>query len=87
MSKSKTISVTNNVKYCLDTLKKAVSALPPGDQKKEAQDAIKYMMETAEGKTQIRRGSDCNWGKIIPTWTLPATPKPARWAKAGTLNP
>ena len=75
MAKSKTITVTNNVKYCLKILKKAVTALPPGDQKKEAQNAIKYMMETAEGKVQIRRGADCNWGRIIPTWLLPKTHK------------
>ncbi len=75
MPKSKTITVTKNVRYCLDILKKTANALPPGDQKKEAQNAIKYMMETAEGKAQIRRGGDCNWGKILPTWELPKTNK------------
>lgn len=75
MSKSNTITVTNNVKYCLDTLKKAVSALPPGDQKKEAQNAIKYMMKTAEGETQIRRGGDCNFRIVIPPFKLPKNHK------------
>jgi len=75
MAKSKSITVTKNVRYCLDTLKKAVTALPPGDQKKEAQDAIKYMMETAEGKAQIRRGGDCNYRIVIPTFKLPKTHK------------
>ena len=75
MAKSKTITVTKNVRYCLDILKKAVGALPPGDQKKEAQNAIKYMMETAEGKAQISRGGDCNYRIVIPTWELPKTNK------------
>lgn len=73
MSKSKTITVTNNVRYCLKTLKKAVDALPPGDQKKEAGDAIRYLLEAAEGKVQIRRGGDCNWGKVIPPYMLDKT--------------
>lgn len=75
MSKSKTITVTNNIRYCLKTLKKAVEALPPGEQKKEASAAITYMLETAEGKTQIRRGGDCNWGRIIPPYMLEKTHK------------
>jgi len=75
MPKSKTITVSKNVRYCLDILKKAVTALPPGDQKKEAQNAIKYMMETAEGKAQIRRGGDCNFRIVIPTHLLEKTNK------------
>lgn len=75
MAKSKTMTVTNNVQYCLKTLKKAADALPPGEQRDEARKAIKYLMETAEGKTQIRRGGDCNWGRIIPTWELEKTHK------------
>ena len=70
MAKSKTITVSKNVKYCLDTLKKAVDALPAGDQKKAAQDAIKYMMDTAKGKAQIRRGGDCNFRLVIPPHLL-----------------
>jgi hypothetical protein len=75
MSKSKSITVTNNVRYCLKILKKAVEALPPGDQKKEASDAIKYLMECAEGKIQIRRGSDCNSKRVIPPYLLEKTNK------------
>ncbi|MCK4941988.1 MAG: hypothetical protein KAS65_00355 [Candidatus Aminicenantes bacterium] len=75
MAKSKTITVTKNVKYCLDTLKKAVDALPAGDQKKEASDAIKYMKQTAEGKAQIRRGNDCNFRLVIPPHLLKKTNK------------
>ena len=75
MSKSKAITVTNNVKYCLKTLKKAVDALPPGDQKKEASAAIKYMVETSEGKPQIYRGVHCNYRPVVPTWQLEKTHK------------
>lgn len=70
MAKSKTMTVSNNVNYCLETLKKAVAKLPDGDVKAEATNAIKYLIDTAKGKTQIRRGADCNWKKIIPNWLL-----------------
>ena len=75
MAKSKTITVTNNVQYCLKTLRKAVDALPAGEQKDEARNAMRYLLDTAAGKTQIRRGSDCNWGRVIPTWQLAKTHK------------
>ena len=81
MVKSKTITVTNNVIYCLDTLKKAVAKLPAGDEKNEATNAIKYLIDTSKGVTQIRRGADCNDKKVIPPWKLATTnpyykPKP-----------
>lgn len=75
MSKSKSMTVTNNVKYCLKTLKKAVDALPPGDQKKEATNAMKYLLEAAEGKPQIYRGSHCDFRPVFPTWELEKTHK------------
>jgi hypothetical protein len=75
MGKSKTMSVTKNVSYCLDTLKKAVAKMPAGDEKTEATNAIKYLIDTAKGKAQIQRGKDCNWKLIIPHWKLEKTSK------------
>jgi len=81
MAKSKTITVTNNVNYCLAALKKAVAKLPAGDEKTEATHAIKYLIDTSKGIAQIRRGGDCNDKRVIPPWKLAITnpyfkPKP-----------
>ncbi|MCK4835965.1 MAG: hypothetical protein KAT17_04975 [Candidatus Aminicenantes bacterium] len=75
MAKSKTITVTPNVNYCLKVLKKAADALPPGDQKKEAKDALNYLVDTSKGVAQLRRGADCNWARIIPPHMLVKTHK------------
>jgi len=62
MAKSKRISVTPNVKKCLVYLKAAVKALPEGELKKNADDAISYLSRTFQGKPQPGRGTSCPGG-------------------------
>ncbi|MFQ6070951.1 MAG: hypothetical protein ACE5LC_10585 [Candidatus Aminicenantales bacterium] len=59
MAKSKTISVTPNVKKCLEELEEAVKALPAGDLKERAQGAIRYLDRTFRGEKQPGRGQVC----------------------------
>lgn len=75
MAKSKTMTVTNNVNYCLDTLKKAVAKIPDEKEKKAAQDAVKYLIDTSKGKEQLYRGKHCNYKVVIPPWNLETTHK------------
>lgn len=68
MAESKRISVTPNVKKCLDALKAAVKALPEGDLKKNAEGAISYLSRTFQGKPQPAAGRSCpGGGRFIKT--------------------
>lgn len=60
MPKSKTMTVTTNVKDCLKILRKTVDSLPKGTEKEEANKAITYLEDTASGKTQPYKGQHCN---------------------------
>jgi hypothetical protein len=62
MAKSKRISVTPNVKKCLEHLKAAVKALPEGELKKNAEGAIGYLSRTFQGKPQPGGGATCPAG-------------------------
>ncbi len=59
MAKGRRITVTPNVEYCLETLKKAVKAMPEGDLKKKSQDALQYLVKISMGEIQPARGSRC----------------------------
>lgn len=62
MAKSIRISVTPNVKKCLEHLKAAVKALPEGDLKENAKGAISYLSRTFKGEPQPGRGFSCPGG-------------------------
>jgi hypothetical protein len=62
MAESKRITVTPNVKKCLDQLKAAVKALPEGDLKKNSEGAIRYLSRTFQGKPQPGKGVVCPGG-------------------------
>ncbi len=62
MAKSKRISVTPNVKKCLEYLKAAVKTLPEGELKKNAEGAIGYLSRTFQGKPQPGKGISCPGG-------------------------
>lgn len=62
MAKSKRISVTPNVKKCLEHLKAAVKALPEGELKENAEGAIVYLSRTFQGKPQPGKGATCPGG-------------------------
>lgn len=68
MTRSKTISVTDNVEYCIKILKKAVKSLPDGDLKNEANGATTYLDKIVlKGETQPKRGKWCPPGvKVKP---------------------
>lgn len=59
MAKSKRISVTPNVKKCLEYLKAAVKALPEGELKENAKGAINYLSRTFKGERQLGGGATC----------------------------
>jgi hypothetical protein len=62
MAKSKRISVTPNVKKCLEHLKAAVKALPEGELKENAKGAISYLSRTFKGERQPGGGATCPGG-------------------------
>ncbi|MDH4220231.1 MAG: hypothetical protein OEY18_05585 [Candidatus Aminicenantes bacterium] len=62
MARSKRISVTPNVKKCLEQLKNAVKALPEGELKENAKGAISYLSRTFQGKPQPGAGITCPGG-------------------------
>jgi hypothetical protein len=59
MAKSREIRVTPNVTRCVSILKKAVAAMPDGDLKRRAKDALAYLEDTFAGKPQPLRGAGC----------------------------
>jgi len=59
MAKSKRISVTPNVKRCLEYLQAAVKALPEGELKDNAKGAISYLSRTFKGEPQPSGGATC----------------------------
>ena len=62
------IDVTPNVMKCLEVLREAVKSLPEGDQKNQAEGALKYLEEAAKGQPQENDGVFCPVNKvIIPT--------------------
>ena len=68
MAESKRISVTPNVKKCLEYLKAAVKALPEGELKKNAEGAVSYLSRTFQGKPQPDAGRGCpGGGRVIKT--------------------
>ena len=67
MARSQRISVTPNMKKCLEIMKEAAKALPPGDLKKRAQAAVDYMERTFEGQRQPMGGGECpDFTSIVP---------------------
>jgi hypothetical protein len=65
MAKSKTIRVTPNVLKCARVLREAIKALPAGDNKKWAQNALDYLDLTFSGEPQPNRGVSCPVNKLI----------------------
>ena len=59
MAKSRRISVTPNLEYALNILKKAVKSVADEELKKEAGDAVKYLDKTFKGEAQALRGQGC----------------------------
>ena len=59
MARSKKITVTPNVKKCLDSLVEAVKTLPAGDLKADAENALDYLSRTFKGKPQPSKGRAC----------------------------
>lgn len=62
MARSIRISVTPNVKKCLEHLKAAVKALPEGELKENAKGAVNYLSRTFKGEPQPGGGSSCPGG-------------------------
>lgn len=65
MAESKRISVTPNVKKCLQILRSAVKAMPEGDLKKDAEGAVRYLNRTFQGKPQPGAGRTCPGGTRV----------------------
>jgi hypothetical protein len=67
MARSKTVSVTPNMKKCLKIMKEAAEALPAGDLKRRSLAAVDYMSRTFEGERQPHKGGLCpDFTVIIP---------------------
>ena len=62
MAESKRITVTPNVKKCLEVLRAAVKKLPEGNLKKDAEGAVSYLNRTFQGKPQPGKGVSCPGG-------------------------
>ena len=62
----KRITVTRNVSYSLEILKKAVKELPEGEMKERSKGAINYLLKAAAGEKQPRRGKECP--KPLEVW-------------------
>lgn len=65
MARSKTITVTLNVKKCLEELKEAIKSLPSGNLKKRAEGALNYLSRTFKGEPQPLKGIRCPVEKAI----------------------
>jgi len=59
MEKSHRITVTRNVKYCLELLEEVVQLVPEEAKKVKAQQALHYLSKSADGESQPYRGLEC----------------------------